>query len=57
MTVKYGKITEWYRRIYIYNKKIQEQILQENHDLADIGHLGQQKMLNLIKKNYWWPGI
>ena len=36
-------------RIYISNnKKIWEQILQENHDPADIGHLGQQKMIELI---------
>ena len=39
--------------IYISNnQKIQEQILWENHDLADIEHLGQQKMLELIKRNY-----
>ena len=44
--------------IYIFNnKKIQEQVLQENHDLVDIGHSGQSKMLELIKRNYWWPGI
>ena len=46
---------EFNRRICIYNnKKTQEQILQENYDLADIEHLGQQRMLKLIKKNYWW---
>ena len=38
-------------RIYVLNnQKIREQILQENHKLADIGHLGQQRMLKLIKK-------
>jgi len=46
------------RRIYISNnKKIQEQILQENYNPADIGHPGQQKMIKLIKINYWWPEI
>jgi len=40
-------------RMYIPNsKKLKEKILQENHDLVDIGHLGQQRMLELIKKNY-----
>jgi len=24
---------------------------------VDIEHLGQQKMMELIKQNYWWPGI
>ena len=45
-------------KIYVPNNwKIQEQILQENHEPANIRHLGQQKMLKLIKKNYWWPEI
>ena len=45
-------------RIYIpNNKKIQEQVLWENHDPIDIGHPEQQRMLELIKQNYWWPDI
>jgi len=45
-------------RIYVLNnKRIQEQILQENHNSVDVEHLEQQKMLELIKRNYWWPGI
>ncbi len=30
---------------------------EENHDLADVGHPRQHKMLELIKKTYWWPGL
>ena len=45
-------------RIYIpNNKKIQEQILQENHDPVNIRHPGQQRMIKLIKRNYWWLDI
>ena len=45
-------------RTYIpNNKKTREKILIENHDSVDIGHPGQQRMLELIKKNYWWPGL
>ena len=45
-------------RIYVQNnKKIREKILKENHDLVDMGHSGQQQMLELIKQNYWWPGL
>ena len=45
-------------RIYIpNNKKLKEKILQENHDSVDVGHPGQQRMLELIKWNYWWPGL
>ena len=45
-------------QIYIpNNKRLKEQILQENHDPVDIGHLGQQKMIELVKRNYWWLGL
>ena len=45
-------------KIYVSNnKRIQEQILQENHDQVDIGYSGQQRMLELLKRNYWWLGI
>ena len=40
-------------RIYVpNNKKIKEEILNENHDLADVGHSGQHRMLELIKRTY-----
>ena len=45
-------------RIYIpNNKKIKEEILKENHNLADVGYPGQHRMLELLKRMYWWPGL
>ena len=45
-------------RIYVpNNKKIKEEILKENHDLVDVEHLRQHRMLELIKRTYWWPGL
>ena len=45
-------------RIYIpNNRKIKEQILQENHDPVDVGHPGQKRIMELVKRNYWWPGL
>jgi len=44
-------------RIYVPNNKIREEILKENHDSVDVGHLGQHRMLKLLKKTYWWPGL
>ena len=45
-------------RIYVpNNKKIREKILKENHDLVDIGHPGQHRMLELLKRTYWWPRL
>jgi len=45
-------------RIYVpNNKKIKKEILKENHNSADVGHPGQHRMLKLIKRTYWWPGL
>ena len=45
-------------RIYIpNNKKIREEILKENHDSVDLGHPGQYRMLELLKRTYWWPRL
>ena len=45
-------------RIYVPNsKKLKEKILQENHDSVDVKYPGQQRMLELIKQNYWWLGL
>ena len=40
-------------RIYVpNNKKTREKILKENHDSMDVGYPEQQRMLELIKRNY-----
>ena len=45
-------------KIYIpNNKRLKEKILQENHNSADIEHLRQQRMMELLRWNYWWPGL
>ena len=45
-------------RIYVpNNKELREEILQEHHDPADIGHPGQHRMMELLKRTYWWPGL
>jgi len=45
-------------RIYIpNNKRIQEEILKKNYNSVDIGHPGQHRMLELLKRTYWWPGL
>ena len=44
--------------IYISNnRKIKEQILQENYDPVDMSYLGQQRIIELVKKNYWWSKL
>ena len=45
-------------RIYIpNNKKIREEILKENHNSVDVGHPGQYRTLELLKRTYWWPEL
>ena len=45
-------------RIYVpNNKKLRKEILKEHHNPADIGHPGQCRMLELLKRTYWWPGL
>jgi len=45
-------------RIYVPNSKnIREDILKKNHDSVDVGHPGQHRMMELIKRTYWWPGL
>ena len=58
LTWKEDGVVYMERRIYIpNNKKIKEEILKENHDSVDVGHPGQHRMLELIKRIYWWPGL
>jgi len=45
-------------RIYVpNNKKIREEILKKNYDSVNIGYPGQHRMLELLKRTYWWPGL
>ena len=45
-------------RVYVLNnKELREEILREYHDPADVGHPGQHRMMELLKRTYWWPGI
>ena len=45
-------------RIYVpNNKRLKEKILWKNHNVVDVEHPGQQRMLELLKRNYWWPGL
>jgi len=56
LTWEQDRIVYMKGQIYIpNNKKLKEWILQENHDPVDVGHLGQQRMVELVKRNYWWP--
>ena len=45
-------------KIYIpNNRKLKKWILWENDDEADISYPEQQKIMELVKQNYWWLGL
>ena len=58
LTWKEDRVVYMKEIIYVpNNKKIREEILKENHNSVDIGHPGQQWMLELLKRNYWWSEL
>jgi len=45
-------------RVYVpKNKKLRVEIIQLHHDMPIAGHGGQWKMVELVTRNYWWPGV
>ena len=36
---------------------LRREIIQLHHDTPVRGHGGRWKMMELIGRNYWWPGI
>ncbi|QRW19916.1 Retrotransposable element Tf2 protein [Rhizoctonia solani] len=49
----------WYRGKLVVpdSELIKEQLLKEFHDSPLAGHPGQQRTLELLNRNYWWPGM
>jgi len=44
-------------RIYVPKGDLRREIIQLYHDTLVGGHRGRWKMMELIGRNYWWPGI
>ena len=38
-------------------RELRQKILVENHDVPTTGHVGINRTVDLIKRNYWWHGI
>ena len=50
------KLLYYEDRVYIPpNKKLQEQLLNDNHDAPIAGHPGVFKTYELLNPHYWWP--
>ena len=45
-------------RVYVpKDKKLRVEIIWLHHDTPVAGHGGQWKMVELVTRNYWWPGV
>ncbi|QRW15647.1 Retrotransposable element Tf2 protein [Rhizoctonia solani] len=49
----------WYRGKLVVpdSEALKERLLREFHDAPLAGHPGQQRTLELLSCNYWWPGM
>ena len=45
-------------RVYVLkDEKLRMEIIRLYHDILITGHRGQWKTVELVTRNYWWPGI
>ena len=45
-------------RVYVpKDEKLRMEIIRLHHDIPIAGHGGQWKMVELVTRNYWWPGV
>jgi len=45
-------------KIYVLkDKKLRAEIIWLHHDTLVARHGGRWKMIELVMRNYWWPGV
>ena len=45
-------------RVYVLkDEKLRVEIIWLHHDMPIAGHGGQWKIVELVTRNYWWPGV
>jgi len=44
-------------RIYVPEGELRGEVIQLHHDTPVGGHGGRWKMMELVTRNYWWPGV
>jgi len=45
-------------KIYVLrDNKLQLEIIWLHHNMLIAGYRGQWKMVELVIRNYWWPGV
>ena len=45
-------------KVYVpKDEKLKVEVIQLHHDMLVVGHGGWWKMVELVMRNYWWPGV
>jgi len=45
-------------KVYVpKDEKLRAEVIRLHHDVPAAGHGGRWKMVELVTKNYWWPGV
>jgi len=45
------------RRIYVLERELRSEVIQLHHDTPVGEHGGRWKTMELVTRNYWWPGV
>jgi len=46
------------RKVYVpKNEELRVEVIHMHHDVLAVEHRERWKMLELVTRNYWWPGI
>ena len=43
--------------LMVVPKVLQQKVIRENHDVLAIGHVGLNRIVNHIKRAFWWRGM
>ena len=45
-------------KVYVLkDEKLRTEIIRLHHDVLIAGHGGKWKTVELVTRNYWWPGV
>ena len=45
-------------KVYVLrDEELRAEIIQLHHNMLATGHRGQWKIVELVTRNYWWPGV
>jgi len=45
-------------KVYVpKNEELRTEVIQLHHDVLAAGHGGRWKTVELVTRNYWWPGV